>query len=175
MKTERLETACKRFEEDLVLYYYGESSSSDRARVEEHLERCAPCSGFLDDLRGLLPQLVEAKNLPESFWDAYYKEVVQKIAAQQEERPWWHAFFAPLRPWAVPAFGTAVIAVFAFALMIERGMPVFQQGRSSDDIPQEVLVDAAQLEFFRSMDMLESLSTLEALDGAANEPRIKQA
>ncbi len=171
MKTERLET-CKKFEEDLVLYYYGEGSPSDRARVEKHLERCARCCAFLDDLRRLLPGLVEAKELPESFWATYYREVVEKIAAQREKRSWWRAFFAPLRPWAVPAFGTAVIAIFA--LTIERGMPIFQPGGSSDEIPREVLVDSAQLEFFRSMDMLESLSSLEALDGATNDLRAKQ-
>lgn len=169
MKTERLESACKQFEEDLVLYYYGEGSPAERARVEKHVQGCGRCCGFLDDLARLLPRLVEAKELPEPFWDTYYKEVMEKVAAEQEKKRWWHTFFAPLRPWAVPAFGTAVIAVIAFALVIERGTPDFQRGRSSDDVPREVLVDSTQLEFFKSMDMLESLSVLEALDGTSNE------
>ena len=166
MKTEPLETACKQFEEDLVLYYYGEGSSAERAGVEKHVQACGRCSGFLDDLGRLLPRLAEAKEFPQSFWDTYYKEVMDKLAAQQESTTWWQRFFAPLRPWAVPAFGTAVIAVVAVVLVLEKGMPNLQGARFWDNIPREVLVDSAQLEFFKSMDMLESLSVLEGLDGA---------
>jgi hypothetical protein len=173
MKTERLESACKTYEEDLVLYYYGESAASDRARVEKHIEGCARCRVFLDDLRGLLPHLAEAKKLPDSFWERYYREVMEKLAAEQHKKSWWKSFWEPLRPWTVPAFGTAAIAIFAFALVVEVGVPGLQ-GRFSDEVPREVLVDSAQLEFFKSMDMLESLSTLEALDGAVNETRTSQ-
>ena len=174
MKTEQLESACKKFEEDLVLYYYGEGSPAERARVDKHLESCSRCVGFLKDLTRLLPRLAEAKELPESFWDAYYKEVMQKLAVRQEVRPWWHSFFAPLRPWAVPAFGTAVIAAVAFALVLEKGVLNLPRGGSSDSVPREVLLDSTQLEFFKSMDMLESLSALEALDRSTSEPRRSQ-
>jgi anti-sigma factor RsiW len=169
MKTEHLESACKKFEEDLVLYYYGEGSPAERARVENHLQSCGRCVGFLNDLSRLLPRLAEAKELPDSFWNAYYKEVLAKLAAQQESTAWWRGFFAPLRPWAVPAFATAVIATFALALVLERGMLDFQRERSWDTVPREVIVDSTQLEFFKSMDMLETLSVLEALDRSANE------
>jgi len=32
-----LQSACKEFEEDLVLYYYGETSEEERRRVGQHL------------------------------------------------------------------------------------------------------------------------------------------
>jgi hypothetical protein len=70
----------------------------------------------------------------------------------------------PIRGWAVPAFATAVVTALAIGLILE-GAPNFRIGRSSEKIPQEILVDANQLEFFESMDMLESLRKLEALDG----------
>lgn len=170
---EPLENACKEFEEDLVLYYYGDGSPGERDRVEKHIQRCGCCYRFLEDLRKLLPQMAKAKELPASFWDNYYKEVVEKLAVQQERGAWWRSFLAPLRAWTVPAFATAVIAAIAFGLVLEKGVPNIL-GRSSDNIPREIMVDSTQLEFFDSMDMLESLRVLEALDGTKAEPVISQ-
>src|SRR5437773_465220 len=42
----KLETACRDFEEDLVLYYYGEGSGAERSRVESHVKACSRCSRF---------------------------------------------------------------------------------------------------------------------------------
>ena len=67
-RTDTLRTACKDFEEDLVLYYYGDDSEAERSRVEGHLQSCASCHAFLDDLRKLLPQMVKPTDLPQSFW-----------------------------------------------------------------------------------------------------------
>src|SRR3989304_3438103 len=50
-----LETACRDFEEDLVLYYYGDGSDGERGRVEVHIRTCARRPRFLDELRQLLP------------------------------------------------------------------------------------------------------------------------
>ena len=63
----KLETACRDFEEDLVLYYYGEGSEAERSRVESHVKACSRCSRFLDDLRKLLPQIARPEELPQSF------------------------------------------------------------------------------------------------------------
>ena len=40
-----LRTACKDFEEDLVLYYYGDGSAAERSRVEGHLQELFVLSG----------------------------------------------------------------------------------------------------------------------------------
>lgn len=164
-----LRTACKDYEEDLVLYYYGDSSAAEQSRIESHLESCSPCHEFLDDLRKLLPTMAKPSDLPPSFWDNYYRETVEKLAALEERKLWWRNLFAPMRTWMLPAFGTAAVAIFALALGLSKGNWVFSPSQPPEKIPQEILADTNQLEFFKSMDMLEALSKLEALDGTRLE------
>jgi hypothetical protein len=74
-----------------------------------------------------------------------------------------------MRVWMLPAFGTAVVAALAIGLVIEKGNWLFPLSQPREKIPQEILADTNQLEFFESLDMLESLSKLEALDGTKAE------
>jgi hypothetical protein len=166
---DKLESACRDFEEDLVLYYYGEGAEAERSRVENHFKACSRCSRFLGDLRKLLPQMAQPREMPDSFWNDYYREMVDKLTAQRERNLWWKNFFAPMRLWIIPAFGTAAVAVLAFGLVLGKGGWTFQSSRPQQKIPQEVLTDVRQLEFFNSMDMLESLRFLERLDGTKTE------
>ena len=169
-KKQTLETACRDFEEDLVLYYYGDGSERERGRVEVHVRSCARCQRFLNDLRRLLPQMAQPESLPQTFWDGYYRETVAKLAAQRERSSWWRNLLTPMRAWAVPVFATAAVAVLAVTLLIGKGGWNAQSGGLRANIPQEILTDTRQLEFFNSMDMIESLSALEALDGGKTEP-----
>jgi predicted anti-sigma-YlaC factor YlaD len=164
-----LRSACKDFEADLVLYYYGDNARAERARVESHLKSCPPCHEFLDDLQRLLPAMAKSSELSPGFWDNYYKETMQKLAAQQERQVWWKNLFQPLRGWMLPAFGTAAVAALAVGLVIGRGHWDYPSGQTQERIPQEILADSNQLEFFKSLDMLEALSKLEALDGTKLE------
>ena len=164
-KKQTLESACREFEEDLVLYYYGDGSERERSRVEIHVQSCARCGRFLDDLGRLLPQMAQPESLPQSFWDGYYRETVAKLAAQREPSSWWRNLLTPMRAWALPVFATAAVAVLAVGLVIDRGGWNFQSAGTRANIPQEILTDAGQLEFFNSMDIIESLSALEAQDG----------
>ncbi len=158
-----LENACKDYEADLVLYYYGDDPEDQRHRIERHCQECGRCQRFLADLRSLLPQMAKPKELPPVFWDNYYNEMVEKLARQREQSSWWRNLFAPARAWALPAFGT--IAVAAMALFLVFGKPVSHVKRSSQ-IPQEILADPHSVEFFNSMDLLESLGKLEKVDGS---------
>lgn len=164
-----LQTACSDFEEDLVLHYYSDNSEAERKRVEAHLEKCAPCRAFLEDLRRLLPQMAKPKELPQSFWDNYYRETLEKLAAVEEHKFRWRDLFEPMRAWMLPAFGTAAVAALAVALVFTKGHWNFSLQQPGENIPQEILVDTNQLEFFKSMDMLEALSKLETLDGTKLE------
>jgi Putative zinc-finger len=169
-RSDTLRTACKNFEEDLVLYYYGDGSAAERSQVESHLQSCSSCQEFLDDLRKLLPKMTEPSELPPMFWDNYYNEMVQKLAIHQERHAWWKSLFAPMRGWMVPAFGTAAVAALAIVLVVGRGHWHYPFSQTQERIPQEILADTNQLEFFESMDMLETLSSLEALDGTKVQP-----
>ena len=78
-----LQSACKSFEEDLVLYYYGETDEVEQRRVQQHLSQCVSCQGFLDDLRRWLPQIAKSEPMAPAFWDDYYRETVTKLARQE--------------------------------------------------------------------------------------------
>jgi putative zinc finger protein len=165
MKTTlKLPNACKDFEEDLVLYYYGETNDAEKHRVAEHLSACARCQGFLDDLHRLLPQMARTEDLPQSFWDDYYRETVAKLSQQEERKYWWRALFTPMRVWMVPAFGTVAMAILVIGLLFGKGDLNLFMHRPLEKIPQEILADENQLQFFESMDLLESLGKLEIQD-----------
>lgn len=178
MKRVVLQNACKNFEEDLVLYYYGECDATEQRRVSEHLAACVSCRGFLDDLRRWLPQIAQAEPMTPAFWDSYYRETLAKLERQEEKEPWWRSWFAPRPMWMVPAFGTVGVMLLVVGLLFGKGnLSSFMQ-RSAANIPQEILADENQLQFFESMDLLESLSRLEKQDdsnGEATKPQSSQA
>ena len=170
-----LQNACKNFEEDLVLYYYGECDASEQRRVSEHLTQCGSCQGFLDDLRRWLPQIAQAEPMTPAFWENYYRETVSKLERREEREPWWRSWFAPRPMWMVPAFGTAGMMLLVVGLLFGKGNLASFMQRPAANIPQEVLADEDQLQFFESMDLLESLSRLEKQDDSNNEMKSPQS
>jgi hypothetical protein len=64
----------------------------------------------------------------------------------------------------VPAFGTVAVAILVVGLLFGKGNLNSFMHRTSERIPQEILADESQLQFFESMDLLESLGTLEKQD-----------
>jgi anti-sigma factor RsiW len=167
-----LENACADYEADLVLYYYGDASDDDRRRVEQHLSACARCSRFLNDLRGLLPQMAAKTELPDNFWNDYYREMVQKLDVERQRKSWWRNLLPDFSGWAVPAFGTAMVLVLAVTMMFGEGdwsVGPAEQAEEELMIPQEILSDSSRLEFFKSLDMLESLCTFEKKVGARGD------
>ena len=164
MAAKKLETMCKELEEDLVLYYYGEIADEEKRRLEQHLGDCRGCGRFIEDLRLLLPQMALPEELPQSFWDDYYRETIAKLRHQREQKFYWRNLFVPMRTWMIPAFGTAVIAALAFGVVLSKGSLSSLYNQPQERIPKEIVTDTEQLEFFRSLDMLEALSGLEGLE-----------
>jgi hypothetical protein len=104
------------------------------------------------------------EEMPQSFWDRYYRETVAKIEEYDARRFSWRSFFAPMRSWMVPAVGTVAAAVLVVGVMFGKdNLKLFIEPRV-ERIPQEILADKNQLEFFQAMDMIEALSRLEAQD-----------
>ena len=64
----------------------------------------------------------------------------------------------------VPAFGTVAMAALAIGLLFGKGNLSSFGVRPTEKIPHEIFADENQLQFFESMDLLESLSNLEAQD-----------
>ena len=165
MKTSTpLKSACKQYEEDLVLHYYGENGEGERRNIERHLADCDPCRLFIEDLRRLLPRIMQVEEMPQSFWDNYYRETVAKLTSQDEKKYWWRSLFLPARTWMVPAFGSLAAAVLVVGLMFGNDNLKLLVEPQVEKIPQEILADKNQLEFFESMEILEALSKLEAQD-----------
>jgi hypothetical protein len=162
-RSEILDTMCKSLEEDLVLYYYQELSEADKRRLEDHLGLCTGCRKFSADLNRLLPQMKNVDELPQSFWDNYHREMVQKLTTQEDSRHWLRNRFAPLQFWVLPAFGTAAVAALALGLVFTKTGTNFVT-KKSPPLPVEIIADTNQLEFFKSMDLLESLDNLEGND-----------
>jgi len=169
MAAKELETMCKQFEEDLVLYYYGEIGDNEKYKLEQHLGHCVGCGRFIEDLHRLLPHIALPEELPQSFWDDYYRETVAKLRDQAEQKFYWRNLFAPMRIWMIPAFGTAVIAALAFGVVLSKGNLPSLYNQAQERIPREIVTDTEQLEFFRSLDMLEALSSLEGLETSKAE------
>jgi len=166
-----LEGACKSYEEDLVLYYYAETCAKERATVEQHLAQCLRCRKFLDDLGRVLPQMAPKPELPQAFWDDYFRETLVKLDEQSARQNWWRRWLQPMNGWLFPAFGTVAIAVFAIALLLPKSNFTPTGETAPVNIPAEVLVDSSQLEFFKSLEILESLSTLEEQDSSKPEKK----
>jgi len=56
------------------------------------------------------------------------------------------------------------VAILVVGLLFGKGNLNSFMHRTSERIPQEILADENQLQFFESMDLLESLGTLEKQD-----------
>ncbi|HEY1232360.1 MAG TPA: zf-HC2 domain-containing protein [Candidatus Binatia bacterium] len=157
----QLLSPCTNLEENLVLFHYGELPPPERFSLEQHLSGCANCAAYLKDLSALLPLTVKADEPPETFWMDYSRELRHKIGDVREKRFWPARFAAFFQPRLLSAFGAVV--VFALALTFTLGKQIWH----SDELPREeealmeVLPVAENLDFFKTMDVLDNLDVLE--------------
>ena len=160
-------TACNEFEQDLVLYHYGELSGDSRDQLASHLRACPVCASYLKELAALLPLTVNTDEPGQEFWQNYSREMRHKLADLQEKKSWWQALQTALRPWTLPALaGTAVIAL---AITLNISNKTTTDVPSADPALMEVLPMAENLELFNNMDVLENIEVLEVMEGSANE------
>lgn len=164
----RVQRDCKNLEQDLVLYYYGECDIKDRSRIETHLEGCAYCRRFLEELRLLLPLTSKQDEPNEAFWDAYSKEIHRKLVEAREKPSWWTSLLTFIHPWPVPALATALILVLGLTLTFTKGMWRSQGTPPEEMTLLEILPVAENLEFFKAMEVLDALDLLEDVGGAKN-------
>ncbi len=161
---ELLRSACKDFEEDLVLYYYGDLPKTEFQRIEAHLKECGSCREFLEELGKMLPLTTEPREFPQTFWDSYYRETLDKLATTKEPRRRWEEFLGLGRPWPLPALAGALVFTLAVTLVLTKGGWRFQSDLAYESPPKEILSASGNLAFFQSMDLIESLALLEELE-----------
>jgi anti-sigma factor RsiW len=160
-------TACNEFEQDLVLYHYGELSGDSRDQLASHLRACPACASYLKELAALLPLTVTTDEPGQEFWQNYSREMRHKLTDLQEKKSWWQALQTALRPWTLPALaGTAVIAL---AVTLNTSNQTTTDVPSADQALMEVLPMAENLELFNNMDVLENIEVLEGMEGSGNE------
>jgi hypothetical protein len=159
--------ACKPFEEDLVLYYYGELGGNEREAVEGHLTGCQPCRLYLKELESILPLTVKPDEPPQAFWDDYSREMRRKLAEASERKSWWQSLALFLQPWAIPASATAIVAVLALTFTLGKGFWSSKEVPQEDEAVVEILPMAENLEFFETMEVLDAMDLLENMAGPA--------
>jgi hypothetical protein len=97
-------------EEELTLYYYGESAEQER--VARHLEACGACLEGYQALQRVLAAAA-ATPVPER-GESYEAELWARIAPRLEERraPWWAGLFQGHRLALAGAVAVLVVAAF---------------------------------------------------------------
>ena len=164
-----MNAVCKEFEQDLVLYHYGELTGDSRAHIATHLRACPGCATYLKELAALLPLTMNTDEPGEEFWQNYSREMRHKLADLQEKKSWWQKLQATLRPWTLPALaGTAVVALAVTLNTANKTTPI-NDVPAADAALMEVLPMAENLELFNNMDVLENIEVLEAMEGSVNE------
>ena len=156
-------SACTAFEQDLVLYHYGECSGSEKQKIESHLESCAGCRRFLQELKTLLTSTVETDDPPASFWQDYSRELRIKLSDLEEKRGWWPSIAALFRPWPVSALATAAILAMAITATLNRS-PETRNSGGNEREPYSYM--ASNADFFKSMDLLDSVDLLESVESS---------
>jgi hypothetical protein len=153
--------ACTQWEENLVLHYYGELRGSERIAVEDHVRGCEPCRFYLKELGSLLPLTVKPDEPPQAFWDDYSREMRRKLADASERKSWWQILASFFQPWAIPVSATAVVAILALTLTVGKGFWGSKEAPQDDEAFMEILPAAENLEFFKTMEVLDAMDFLE--------------
>jgi anti-sigma factor RsiW len=163
-----LAIACKELDQDLVLFYYGDLSGTDRSKIETHLTACPSCALYLKELGAILPITVQADEPQPAFWDNYSREMRRKLEEIDERKSWWQAVKTWFQPWTLPALATT--AVVALALTLTFGKTVWRDREAplDEEAFMEVLPMAENLEFFSTMEVLDAMDLLEYLGNNAS-------
>src|SRR5262245_30809599 len=159
----QLLSPCTNFEENLVLFHYGELPPPERFSLEQHLSGCANCTAYLKDMRAFLPLTVKADEPPQTFWTDYSRELRHKIADVREKRFWPARFAAFFQPRLLPAFGAVVVLLLALTFTLGKRIWHDDELPREEEALMEVLPVVEHLEFFTPMDVLDNLDVLELM------------
>jgi hypothetical protein len=159
--------ACENLEQDVVLYYYEELAEPDRGKIISHLETCRACSLYLKQLETLLPITQKPDEPPPAFWDDYSRELRHKLTQVKDKKSWWRSLLALLQPWTVPAFATVALMILAVTLTLGKGFWRAKNALPDDEAFMELLPVAENLEFFKTMEVLDALDVLEEMGSSS--------
>lgn len=168
MTKQALASPCREQEENLVLFHYGELPDAERDGMQAHLQSCAACAAYLNDLAVLLPLTVAADQPPQRFWTDYSRELRHKLDGFAEKKNWRHRVAEFFQPRWLPAFATAAVVALALTFTLGKGMWSKNDPTQEDAAIMELLPMAENLDFFKSMDVLDDLDLLESMGSQGN-------
>ena len=168
MTEQKLASPCKDQEENLVLFHYGDLLGAEREDLRVHLQNCAACAAYLNDLATLLPLTVATDQPPQTFWTDYKRELRHKIDSLTEKRSWRERIADFLQPRWLPAFATAAVVALALTFTLGKGMWSKNDLTQEDAAIMELLPVAENLDFFKSMEVLDDLDLLESMGSQGN-------
>ena len=159
-KDHTLTLACPDYEADLVLLHYGDLIGDERKRVSEHVAQCAACADYVRELAALLPLTAKIDDPPQPFWMDYTRELRHKIDDAVEKKTWWRRFNFVFSPRYLAALGSAAVIILALSFTLGKNIWSTNNQLPDDEIA-ELLPVAENLEFFRSMDILDDLDLID--------------
>ncbi|UCE21008.1 MAG: zf-HC2 domain-containing protein [Candidatus Aminicenantes bacterium] len=106
---------CKKYEEKIVLYLYGELDDREKAEVENHVKECPACLEDLEYTKKVFKLVDDNKEIaPEANWEKCWREIGAGV--QVEPRKQKKFLFAPR--WVYAA--AALFLVFVLGALIGR-------------------------------------------------------
>jgi anti-sigma factor RsiW len=149
------------------MFHYGDLDGAERGALQAHLQGCAACAGYLKELGTLLPLTLQADQPPETFWVDYNRELRQKLERAAEKKSWIQTLGEFFQPRWMPALATAGVVALALTFTLGRG--IWSTNDPQDDAAiMEMLPVAENLEFFKTMDVLDNLDLLESMGNQSN-------
>jgi hypothetical protein len=106
---------CKKFEEKIILYLYGELDEKEKAELEKHINECPECSRDFAYTKKVFKALDKSKQeIPEANWEKCWREI--DAAAKKKPALQKSSFFLPR--WAYAA--AALLLVFILGAILGR-------------------------------------------------------
>ena len=131
---------CRKFQDKIGLYYYGELSDREKQSLEEHASICKDCAAQIHDVKVIL-DIVSTKEIPDQspeFWADYDATLKEKLSAKNKLENRTHNFipgiFYGIKEYLLPDFQRSFHPAFsAIVVILLLGAAVFL-GYNTKDI-----------------------------------------
>jgi hypothetical protein len=153
-------------DEELLLDFYGEGTTSDRTRVRAHLEQCSQCRALDDELRAVLVA-VETAPIDEPP-GGFEREMWARIEPLLPVHQTWRSRWSGMGPRVAVAATIAALVVAAFAAGRMWDRPTAAPDRTLDDqsMSERLLRAEVERHLERSQRMLVELVNADYASGA---------
>jgi len=112
---------CNSFEALIALYAEGDLDSSRAKSVESHLQSCASCQRFLNELEASQAMVKElaTESLDSASFNVVRQRVMQEVNRRQAARPLWWRFLSPAVARWRPAWAVSLAVLVALGFLLQ--------------------------------------------------------